>query len=66
MTTQAKIESVKRAKAHKLYWDDVKRYGSEGHALRALDCRERDEAIAMLAAVQRVSVFKYDGEIVVN
>jgi hypothetical protein len=64
MKTQ--IEQVKRAKATSLYWNDVKDYGSEAHALRALDCTTRQEAIDMLTAVQTVSVFKREGRIVIQ
>lgn len=60
------INEVRTAKASKLFWDDVKVYGSEGAALRALDCRDCNEAIAMLSAVQTVSVFKRDGRIVLQ
>lgn len=60
------INEVKQAKAAKLFWNDVKVYGSEGAALRALDCRNRNEAIAMLSAGQTVSVFKREGRIVLQ
>lgn len=64
--TQAKIRFAKLTKATALYWSSVKTYGSESHALRALDCRSRAEAVAMLAEVQPVSVFKCAGEIIVQ
>lgn len=63
---QSLIESVKSAKAELLYWQDVQAYGGEGAALRALDCASREEAIHMLAAVQKVTVFKYEGKLVVQ
>jgi uncharacterized ubiquitin-like protein YukD len=63
---QQTIETVKTAKATNLFLADVKTYGSQSQALRALDCQTRDEAITMLAAVQKVSVFKRDGRVVVQ
>lgn len=58
--------SVRRAKATAAYWRDVKVYGSEREALKALDCNSRDEAIDMLTAVQRVSVFKCNGKVIIQ
>lgn len=60
------IEAVKTAKATKKFGDNVAIYGTEEHALRALDCLSRKEAIAMLAVVQSVSIFKQDGKVVVQ
>ena len=60
------IDGVKRAKATALFWNDVKAYGNEAHALRALDCKTRKEAIEMLSAVQTVSVFKREGRIIIQ
>ena len=60
------VETVKYAKASKLFWQDVETYGSESHALRALDCKNRDEAIAMLATVQTVKIFKQDGRVILQ
>lgn len=59
------VQEVKIAKATAMFWENVKVYGNEGNALRALDCISRDEAIQMLAVVQPVSVFKRDGKIII-
>lgn len=61
-----KVLNVKKAKATKLFWHDVKIYGGESQALRALDCTSREEAILMLARVQNVSVFKLNQKIVIQ
>ncbi|MES2367038.1 MAG: hypothetical protein V4563_14275 [Pseudomonadota bacterium] len=66
MTTPELIRAVKLAKAETLYWEDVKAYGGEGNALRALDCKDRQEAIEMLSAVQSVSIFRRDGKIIIQ
>ncbi len=63
---EAAIMTVKHAKATKLFWKDVETYGSETHALRALDCKTRDEAIDMLAEVQTVKIFKQGGKVVLQ
>ena len=63
---QQAVAEVKTAKAAKMFWADVKTYGGEGAALRALYCQNRIEAITMLAAVQTVSIFKRDGRVVVQ
>lgn len=63
---ESAVESVKRAKATALFWQDVKTYGREADALRALDCKTREEAITMLSVVQKVSVFKRDGRIIIQ
>jgi len=60
------IEAVKRAKATNLFAQDIKTYGSKTAALRALDCQSTEEAIQMLSAVQTVSVFKYEGKIIIQ
>lgn len=68
MTDEIKqaVESVKRAKATNLFLHDVKAYGSIGNALRALDCRNMEEAVNMLMLVQKVSIFKRDGKVIVQ
>lgn len=63
---ETRIAEVKTAKATENYWHAVGRYGTESHALRALDCRNRDEAIKMLAVVQTVSIFKREGKVVIQ
>lgn len=60
------VESVKIAKAEKMYWADVSTYGTEAHALRALDCQNREEAIKMLSVVQPIVVFKREGKVIVQ
>jgi hypothetical protein len=60
------IEFVKTAAATKMFWDGVKTYGTKEHALRAYDSRTIDEAIEMLKNAVRYSVFKRDGEVVVE
>lgn len=68
----AQIEAVKTAKATAQYWRTVDAHGRESSALDSLDCRHgttderRAEAIRMLASVQRVSVFKIDGQICIQ
>ena len=49
-----------------MFWDDVKVYGSKGQALRALDCYTVEEAIEMLKEAISLSVFKINGEVVVQ
>ncbi len=68
MSTQIQqaVSEVKLAKAERMFWDNVEIYGSERHALRALDCINREEAIRMLAVVQKVSIFKINGRVVVQ
>ena len=60
---QLMIDTVKFYKARKLFWDDVQKYGGIPQALRALDCETTDEAISMLAEVQKVSLSKINGKV---
>ena len=60
------ISDVKTAKATALFWADVKTYGSQQRALRALDCQTREEAVKMLSVVQTVHVLKCMGQVIVN
>ena len=68
MSTEIKlaIQAVKLAKATRVYWLGVKAYGGEWQALRAYDSLNRDEAIKMLSVVQKVSVFKREGRVVIQ
>jgi hypothetical protein len=63
---QQRVRTVKTAKATTRFGDCVKTYGTEEHALRALDCMSQKEAIQMLALGQTVSIFKRDGRVVVE
>lgn len=58
---EARIAEVKLEKAARMFENDVKVYGSEANALKALDCHTRHEAIQMLAVVQKYRIFKVDG-----
>lgn len=60
------VDIVKRAKATTAYWDSVRVRGRESEALRAFDCYTREEAISMLAVVQKVRIFKRDGKICIE
>jgi sulfur carrier protein ThiS len=66
MTTAEKIESVKTAIATRMFWDGVKIYGSKGQALRAYDSQTVEEAIEMLKTAAHYSIFKVNGEIVIQ
>jgi phage-related protein len=63
---EAAIMTVTHAKATNLFNKDIETYGSQAAALRALDCKTRDEAIAMLANVQTVKIFKQGGKVVLQ
>lgn len=63
---QVALECVKRSKAEKVFEHDVVVYGSIANCLRALDCRSREEAVAMLAKVQSVRIYKIHGKVVIE
>lgn len=66
MTLADKIESAKTAAATKMFWAGVKTYGSKGHALRAYDSQTVEEAIEMLKNAVRYSIYKLNGEVIVQ
>lgn len=59
------IDRVKRAKAERAFDEGVAAYGSVEARLQSLDCTSREEAIAMLAAVQAVSIYKSNERVVI-
>jgi len=60
------VKAVKLAKAEKAFDAGVAIYGSVEERLRSLDCKTREEAISMLAVVQKVRIFKANGKVVVE
>lgn len=66
MTLQDKIEFVKTSEATRMFWDGVKTYGNKGNALRAYDSKSELEAIEMLKNAVKYSIFKLNGEVIVQ
>jgi len=60
------IESVKLAKAEKMFDDGVASYGSIAARLKSLDCKTKQEAVKMLSVVQEVRIYKANGKVVVE
>lgn len=63
---EARIREVKLEKAERSFRAALAAYGSLSACLRSLDCRTREEALRMLAAVQEVHIYKVDGVIRVD
>lgn len=66
MTIADKIDAVTYAAAHRKFWDSVKSYGGKREALRAYDCQTIEEAIQMLSRVIPFSIYKMNGEVIVE